>query len=120
MSEYLDQNDFNHLTTIQDEVQPYWQEPAPVKKPAPKQKILFVAGGISLVIIILFLVILLVSKKKAEPSSSVTPTAAPISKIPNSAAGQQLEELQTQLEAADPTKKELLFPQVDLEIKVAE
>lgn len=93
-------------------IDPKTLEPKPVSK---SQKIIFFAiGGVVIFFILITILVVVMSRRQMLPDLLPEPTATPSAQL--DPLRQQVNELRAELDAADPTKQELPFPPVNLDI----
>lgn len=111
--------------------EPFMEDPLapPVSNEAPKPKVPFLKRRKTIVgLLVLTLVISLGllfgyaqyvawQRRLSEPPVPVVPTAAPLQR---SSLYEEAQALKGQLKLADPVKQELLFPQIDPELRLEE
>lgn len=85
-------------------------------KPAPKsQKVLMaVIGAVIVVFILIIILVIVMSRREMLPDILPEPSATPSTQL--DPLRQQVHDLRAELEAADPTKQDLPFPPVNLDI----
>jgi hypothetical protein len=84
------------------------------KKPNP---LFFLVVGLLFFIIVLLLIVLLLPQKNL-PKLMVQPTPSPVSTAKQTELQQRVNEINTDLKNADPTKVDLLFPPVDMSLNL--
>jgi hypothetical protein len=95
--------------------------PTPSDVPPKKSKmLLFVAGGLIFFIFIIGVILLAVFTRSKTPASDIDEQETEEEQQMLGPFMQRLNELESQLQAADPSKEELPFPPIDMEIRLEE
>lgn len=122
----LDQNQFSQQSPVLEEAHEELAQPDPVstqqtQTKKPNKKLLIAIVVFLFVIILVLMGVLLFVEPPAEKQPQPTnPTPTPAVKQADDKLEKQLQEVKQSLEAADPAKKELPFPPVELEINLEE
>jgi hypothetical protein len=121
MNEYNQDQLVDTNQTEFSSVEPLFEKPPVdpatlVPKPAPKSHrvLMFVIGGVVVVVLLIIVLVVLLSRRQMLPTLLPQPTPTPSTQL--DPLRQEVVNLRTELEAADPTKQELPFPPVDLDI----
>lgn len=126
----VEQTKFNLVEPLFDRddkvpvVQPHPPEsesaPPAVAAAAPRKKprALLVGGAVLAVLVVLIVLFAALSRAPRTPSI-VVPSASPVGTLQQQTAFEKrLSEIQARLEDGDPTKQDLVFPPVDLKIRL--
>lgn len=98
------------------EVATHHEDDAAQKKPSQKKKIIFIVSIVFGLIFLLLFLVLLLPKKPAEVSQVVaSPSPSPVISADNPLRA-RVENLQTELDAADPQNQSLVFPPINMNI----
>jgi hypothetical protein len=105
---------FDHSSSIQQKSTDDPNEVTP--KPKPKWLGLLLVGGC--VFLILIGVLLMIAGNRTQSKKVIEATPEPKASVQPSAFQAQLKQVQRDLEAADPTKPVVSFPQIKMEIRL--
>lgn len=90
---------------------------APPGMTAIPTKLIKTAGIVLVILLVLLVGIAAMSRRPSTVKPSVQPSATPTS-VSQTEMEKRVTELQKQLESADPTKQDLVFPPVDMQIRL--
>ena len=117
----VNQTQFSFEEPIFEDAQVYADETQPKEVQPPvnnkKKKILIIAGIVGFLFILLLLLLVVVRARKA-----VTPTDDPVKQVEETKNDDpiqdRIDDARDLLEEADPTKQDLSFPPVDMDLRL--